>query len=251
LRNMSAEVTLPRVAQLAERYGLSARQREQLAGLLSMLGREPRAPTSVRRPEQAVDVHIADSLVALELEAVRTAGAIADVGSGAGFPGLPLAVALEGSEVRLVESQVRKCFYLERTIAEVGLGNARVVCGRAEDWSEGRGENDAVIARAVAAPPVVVEYAAPLLRRGGMLIDWRGRRARIEERRAAEAAEQLGMRPKEIRKVMPFAGAHDRHLHLYMKVSETPSGFPRRAGMASRRPLGADPPGSPAAREGG
>jgi 16S rRNA (guanine527-N7)-methyltransferase len=236
---VTVESAQQRLAELAERYALSARQGEQLEGLLSMLAGTRRAPTSVRSPEQAVDAHIADSLVALELEMVQGASAIADLGSGAGFPGLPLAIALDGSRLHVLESQMRKCLYLETAIAEVRLANARVVCARAEEWIAGHGQNDVVLARALAQPAVVLEYAAPLLRRGGVLVDWRGKRSSGEERRAGLAAEQLGMQRAEIRSVVPFVGARDRHLHVYVKVTETPPRFPRRAGVASRRPLAA------------
>ena len=233
---MGAESERPRLLELAQRYKLTMDQTERLQGLLSALHRDAHAPTSVRCPSQAVDIHLADSLVALELEVMAEARAIADLGSGAGFPGLALAVALR-AEVRLIESNMRKCAYLERVIAEAGVRNARVVCARAEDWRDGAGSNDVVLARALAAQAVVVEYAAPLLRLGGTLADWRGKRSGGEEEQAARAAEQLGMRRVEIRRTEPFAGAQDRHLHLYMKVRPTPSRFPRRAGVASRRPL--------------
>jgi 16S rRNA (guanine527-N7)-methyltransferase len=236
---MVTDAAVVRVHELGERYRLSARQRRRLAALLTVLASDPHAPTSVRRRDRAVDAHIADSLVALELQPLRDAELIVDLGSGAGFPGLPLAIALEASTVWLLESQLRKCLYLERAIAEVGLANAGVVCARAEQWCAGQGTGDAVVARAVGAQPVVVEYAAPLLRVGGVLVDWRGSRALEEELRAARAAEQLGMRLTEIRRIAPFAGARDRHLHLYLKITETPSGYPRRVGAAGKRPLGA------------
>jgi 16S rRNA (guanine527-N7)-methyltransferase len=235
---MGAESPRPRLLELAQRYKLTMDQRGRLEDLLSALHHDAQAPTSVRCPSQAVDIHVADSLVALELEVVAGARAIADLGSGAGFPGLALAVALRRAELRLIESNMRKCAYLERVIAEAGVRNARVVCARAEDWSAGQGSNDVVLARALAAQAVVVEYAAPLLRLGGTLADWRGKRSGREEEQAARAAEQLGMRRVEIRRTEPFAGAKDRHLHLYVKVKPTPSRFPRRAGVARRRPLG-------------
>jgi 16S rRNA (guanine527-N7)-methyltransferase len=236
---VTVEPATLRLAELTEHYALNARQGMQLEELLAMLARERRAPTSVRTPEGAVDAHIADSLVALELEMMHTAGAIADLGSGAGFPGLALAIALEGGRVALLESQTQKCLYLERAVAELGLSNARVVCERAEEWSAGRGQNDVALARALGPQAVVLEYAAPLLRRGGVLVDWRGERSPGEERRAALAAEQLGMRRTEIRSVVPFVGSRNRHLHVYVKVAETPSRFPRRVGVAARRPLAA------------
>jgi 16S rRNA (guanine527-N7)-methyltransferase len=183
-------------------------------------------------------VHVADSLVALELSPVRDARTIVDLGSGAGFPGLPLAVARPDCEVRLLESQRRKCAYLEDAIAYAGIHNARVVCARAEDWTAGASANDLVTARAVGPQPVVLEYAAPLLRLGGVLVDWRARRVAAEELAAGRAAAVLGLALVGIEKVEPFEGARHRNLHVYTKVGETPATFPRRAGMARKRPLG-------------
>lgn len=223
---------------LVARYGLDDRQEEQLGALLDELARDERAPTAVRSPRQAVNAHVADSLAALEFEAVRSAATIVDVGSGAGFPGLALAVAVTAGEVRLLESQARKCAFLRRVVGDVGVLNARVVCARAEDWRDGQGEHDVAVARAVAAQPVVLEYAAPLLRSGGTFLDWRGRREEDEEEAALRAADELGLRRLEVRAVAPFEGASDHHLHLYVKVRDTPERFPRRAGMARKRPLG-------------
>lgn len=224
-------------AELADAFHLDVRQRSQLEALLSMLSAGD-APTTVRKPELAVDVHLADSLVALELEVVRQAVQIADLGSGAGFPGLPLAVALPSARLSLVESQRRKCSFLERALDCAGIENARVVCSRAEEWRDGLDMHDVVVARAVAAQAVVLEYAAPLLRLGGTLVDWRGRRNVEEERAAAQAAAELGLRLLEIRRVEPFVEARDHHLHLYAKVEPTPPRFPRRPGIARKRPLG-------------
>src|ERR1035437_937628 len=109
-RAMSAEGVRARLVELGGHYGLAQAQRDQLATLLAALERDEHAPTAVREPERAVDVHVADSLVALELEPVRAATAIADLGAGAGFPGLPLAVALpalRGPPAREQRAQVR------------------------------------------------------------------------------------------------------------------------------------------------
>jgi 16S rRNA (guanine527-N7)-methyltransferase len=95
--------------------GLSERQIDQLATILKALTADDLAPTTVRDPARAADVHLADSLIALELELVRSAATIADIGAGAGFPGLPLAVALPRSQIKLIESRARKCEFIERT----------------------------------------------------------------------------------------------------------------------------------------
>ncbi len=183
-------------------------------------------------------IHLADSLVALELEPVRAASRIADLGAGAGFPGLPLAIALPHADVALIESNGRKCAFLERAIEAAGVANARPVDARAEDWSDGIGRCDLVTARALAAPAVIAEYAAPLLRIGGVVVAWRGRREAEAEEAGALAAAELGLRVEEPVRVRPYAGAEHRHLHLMIKLAETPPRFPRRAGMALKRPLG-------------
>ncbi len=192
----------------------------------------------MRDPERAVDVHFADSLVALELDAVRAATRIADLGSGAGFPGLALAIALPRAEVALVESQRRKCEFLDRARTLAHLANASVVCSRAEEWRDGFDAQDVVVARALAPQAVVLEYAAPLLHVGGTLVDWRGRRSTEEERGAERAAAELGLRRLEIRRVEPYVQARDHHLHVFAKVEPTSPRFPRRPGVARKRPLG-------------
>src|SRR5437660_549893 len=100
------------VKRVAERYGLDPGDR--LSRLLDALAAEPDPPTTVREPSEAADVHIADSLVALEIPQLRQAQAIADIGAGAGFPGLALAVALPDARVDLIESSRRKCEVIER-----------------------------------------------------------------------------------------------------------------------------------------
>lgn len=224
-----------RLAELVAAHGVAP---EPLKQILELLAADPTAPTTVREPEQAVDVHIADSLSGLDLEAVRQASAIADLGAGAGFPGLVLAAALPHAHVALVESVGRKCAFLERAIAAAGLGNATVVCARAEEWRAGLGTLDLVTARALAPLAVIAEYAAPLLRVGGSLVAWKGARDAAEEADAAAAARQLGLQRVEVRHVRPFPAAEHRHLHLYSKVEDTPPRFPRRAGSARKRPLG-------------
>jgi len=228
------------LAALAERYALASDVPSRLAALLAALAADPHAPTTVRAPQDAVRIHVADSLVALELADLRAARAIADLGAGAGFPGLPLAVALPGAAVALVESSARKCTVVEALAASAGAANATVVAARAEAWPAGIGAHDVVTARALAPLAVVAEYAAPLLCEGGLLVAWKGRRDEAEERAAAAAAAELGLACEAVRPVVPYAGAAHRHLHLLRKVAPTPTRFPRRPGMARKRPLGAE-----------
>lgn len=226
-----------RLAELADRYDLPATATYRLALLLELVAEEPSAITSVRDPVQGVDVHVADSLVALELPEVRDARRIADLGSGGGFPGLALAIALPDAHAALVESVARKCAFLRAAVERLELPNADVVNARAEEWPAGLKAHDLVTARALASLPVVVEYAAPLLRLGGVLVAWKGRRDEVEEADGAAAAAVTGMGSLDVRPVSPFPAAADRHLYLSSKVSPTPSQYPRRAGIARKRPI--------------
>jgi 16S rRNA (guanine527-N7)-methyltransferase len=211
---------------------------ERLAELLA----EPRAPVSTATAGNARDVHIRDSLSGLEFEPLRRSDRIADLGSGAGLPGLVLAVALPGARVDLIESSSRKCSFIADAIEAMALANAELVCERAESWaaSEGAEAYDAVTARAVGQLAVLAELASPLLGSGGVLLAWKGARDDDEEAEAARAGERLAMEPVEVRPVTPYPGSRDRHIHLLRKNGPTPNGLPRRPGMASKRPFGGE-----------
>jgi 16S rRNA (guanine527-N7)-methyltransferase len=226
-----------RLEALSARFCLPERAVERLATLLELVDAEPTSITAVRDPVVGVDVHVADSLVALELDVVRQANRVADLGSGGGFPGLALAVALPDAQVALVESVQRKCAFLERAVAALGLINVTVVNARAESWPAGLDAHDVVTARAVAPLTVLIEYAAPLLRSAGTLVAWKGRRDPDEEADAGVAAGALGMSAPRARAVDPYPGTDDRHLYLSSKVAPTPAGYPRRPGIARKRPF--------------
>jgi len=159
-----------------------------------------------------------DALRAVEL--VRgLAGPIVDVGSGGGSPGIPLALALPDRDVTLLEAERRKCEFLERWAP----ANARVVRGRAEEQ-----ETEAfgvALAKALASPPVATEWCLPLVRVGGAVVLWLGPTADLD--RLKRVAQQVG------------GGAPERREGLVVvpKLAPTPPGFPRRAGMAKKRPL--------------
>jgi 16S rRNA (guanine527-N7)-methyltransferase len=223
---------------------LSPDLRDKLERLVAQLADE-RAPTTVRDPGEAWRVHIADSLSALEVEGLAKAGTIADVGAGAGFPGLALAIALPSARVDLIEATARKCEFMRRAVATVEIDGARVIHARSEEWaakpppSAGREAYDAVTARAVGRLATLAELASPLLRDGGTLVAWKGRRDEDEEAELERAAPRLAMEPVEARWVGPYAGSENRHLHVLRKAGPTPEALPRRPGIAKKRPLGA------------
>ena len=210
--------------------------------LLGML-RDPRAPIAASTVPKARDVHVADSLSGLEFGEVRSAGRIADLGSGAGLPGLVLAATLPDAHVDLIESIERKCAFLREAIERMRIANAAVVCRRSEDWAsaEGREAYDVVTARAVGRLATLAELAAPLLREGGVLVAWKGARSAEEEAEMARASDRLDMEAVEIRSVRPYSASRGRHIHLLRKNGPTPSELPRRPGMATKRPFGSEP----------
>jgi len=146
-------------------------------------------------------------------------GPIADVGSGGGAPGIPLAHALPDREVVLIEAERRKCAFLE----EWAPPNARVVWGRAEeqplDWA------GVAVAKALAQPPTAVEWCLPLVREGGAVVLWVG--PSVEPERVARVAERLAGE---------LVSLSDGFL-VVRKTGPTPAGFPRRTGLAKKRPL--------------
>lgn len=176
--------------------------------------------TAIRDRAEARRVLLDDALRGLELVSAEE-GPVVDVGSGGGTPGIPLAASLPDRVVTLLEAERRKCDFLERWAA--GLPNVRVVWGRAEEQSlETFG---VAVAKALADPPVAVEWCLPLVREGGAVILWTGPSANPE--RIVAAAALVAGRVESSR----------NGLVVVRKAGPTPAGFPRRAGVARKRPL--------------
>lgn len=213
--------------------------RERLQTVLALLGEE-RASVSSVVDERAWRVHVLDSLTGLEVPALAGAERIADVGAGAGFPGLVLAVALPRAQVDLIESVGRKCEFMRRAAEAAEIANVRVLQTRSEDWAAGEGREayDAVTARAVGRLSTLAELASPLLKPNGVLVAWKGKRDAEEEEQLEHAAEELAMTPEQVLEVGDRAGSKHRHLHVIRKSGPTPANLPRRPGMAKKRPKG-------------
>jgi 16S rRNA (guanine527-N7)-methyltransferase len=176
--------------------------------------------TAIRDPDEARAMLLEDALRAVE-SAARFEGPLVDVGSGGGSPGIPLASAFPEREVTLLEANGRKAAFLERAAAE--FPNVRVVRGRAEEQ-----ETDSfgvATAKALAKPPVAAEWALPLVRPGGAAILWVGGTAELEPLEGV--AGHLGAAPPEL----------EAGLVVLRKLAPTPPGFPRRPGVARKRPL--------------
>ena len=218
---------------------LDAEARKKLETVLALLAEE-RASVSSVVDRRAWQVHIVDSLTGLEVPELRDARRVADVGAGAGFPGLVLAVALPEARIDLVESVRRKCEFMERAAETAGITNARVLNSRSEELARGEGREayDAVTARAVGRLATLAELASPLLKPNGVLVAWKGKRDEDEEQQLSNAAEALAMTPEQILDVGDRAGSEHRHLHVVRKSGPTPGNLPRKPGIAKKRPKG-------------
>lgn len=188
---------------------------------------EPSAPTALHDGR----AHIEDALTGLD--AVGTPASIADLGSGNGIPGLVLADALPDTAVTCVEAARKKADWIAATAAWMELPNVTIAWSRAEEWD---GPVEVVVARALAALPVLCEYAAPLLADGGRAVFWKGDVDAREAEDGRHAASVLGLSDPV---VTPVAGTQRRSLWVFERVGPCPDRFPRRAGMAVKRPLAA------------
>ena len=226
------------------RIHLSAVQREAFDEyyhkLVSIRGRI--SLTSLRDRESIERRHFVESLALLR--AVEDAGALGspviDIGSGAGFPGVPIKIARPDLEMTLVEATEKKAAFLHGLIARLGLAGVRVVHGRAEDVAREPEQREAyalAVARAVAPLPTLVELALPFVRVGGYLATPKGSAAAREVREAEKALRLCGGAVGQVSKLdVPPPGPAPTMV-LGHKVGETPERYPRRSGVPSKRPL--------------
>lgn len=222
---------------------LSAEQLAQFAALHERLSRASQSVnlTAIHEEREAIIKHYVDSLSLLKAESHLPEGArVFDLGTGAGFPALPLAIARPDLQILAVDGTSKKIEFVGATAAELGLSlTARAA--RAEDLGQSpqfRATQDAVVTRAVAALPVLVELSLPLLREGGVLLAQKGPFL-AEELDAGKKALELvgGAIIDQIDFKLPHLG-DARSIVVIQKTAPTPEKYPRRAGMPAKRPLG-------------
>ena len=188
--------------------------------------------------------HFLDSLLPLKASGlIPEEGRLIDVGTGAGFPGLPLAIARPSLQVTLLEAQGKRCQFLQAVCQALGLENVTIINDRAENLgrTEGHREGyDRAVARAVAALPVLAEYLLPFVRVGGMALCWKGPAVAGEQADGAAAAARLGGRLLPLVD-MEGCGEETGHVIAPMeKIEKTLPLYPRKNGMPAKRPLKAD-----------
>lgn len=232
-------------AELAARHDLTRAQAEALDRYVDLILGWPGNVTGLRHRRQIVGTLLGDALALLDVPALRerVSGSWLDLGAGAGIPGVPLAVARPEAALTVLDASSRKCVFLERAVAVAGLKDrTTVVCSRSERYAAataaGREAYAVVFARAVAPLAALVELAAPLLARGGVLLASKTRSALADEGPAAEAAAPLCSMTASVPVSLPRSPLDQAVCAVYEKTGPTPPGLPRREGRAVARPLG-------------
>ncbi len=197
--------------------------------------------TAVRDRDEALQKHIADSLSCDFMEEYEAAENVIDIGTGAGFPGVPLAIVSPDKKFTLVDSLNKRLRIIDELTGELGIKNVTTVHGRAEDVGkskEHREQYDICVSRAVASLDVLCEWCLPLVKKGGYFVAYKGENVSRETEDAANAIKLLGGKIAEIRKVQTEEESISGHvLVMIKKVKNTPSKYPRQAGQARKNPL--------------
>jgi 16S rRNA (guanine527-N7)-methyltransferase len=199
--------------------------------------------TAIRDSEGIRTKHFLDSLSCLLVMREPQPNRLVDIGTGAGFPGIPLKIALPGLQLTLVESVGKKADFCRHLVDSLGLERVEVLTCRAEEMGQARQRNeyrerfDWAVGRAVASLPVLSEFLLPLVRIGGCMLAQKGESGPVEAQTSENAFKLLGGRLRTVQKLNLPGVVEDRYLVLVDKVAATPGGYPRRVGLPAKRPI--------------
>lgn len=196
--------------------------------------------TAIRDPESIRTKHFLDSLTCLLAFRDNPPNRLADIGTGAGFPGIPLKILLPAMRLTLVESVGKKADFCRHVVQTLKLEGVEVVQARAEEIGQMpayRERFDWAVARAVANLPVLLEYLLPLVRVGGKILAQKGESGPVETHASEHAMRMLGGRMKQLIPIQLPGVVEDRYLVVVDKVAATPMQYPRRPGLPAKQPL--------------
>lgn len=196
--------------------------------------------TAIRDPQEIYIKHFLDSLTCLSAMRETPVGCLIDIGTGAGFPGIPIKVIYPKMQLTLVESVGKKAEFCRHVVKMLDLQGVKVVQERAETLGQDptyREQYDWAVARAVAILPVLAEYLLPLVRVGGSMLAMKGESGPVEAHAAEHAIRVLGGHLRQLLSVTLPGVAEERYLVVIDKVAATPTGYPRKVGVPAKRPL--------------
>jgi 16S rRNA (guanine527-N7)-methyltransferase len=241
---------LPKMAEIWQKTlnwqptNLQENQFQQLYQLIIAVNRQINL-TRITEPEEFWEKHLWDSLRGIAPKQIFIPGIdkgkrIIDIGTGAGFPGLPIALIFPNSQVTLLDSTGKKINFIETVLSALALNNAKTLLGRAEEIGqqyEHRQNYDVAVIRAVGNVSVCAEYSLPLVRKGGLAIIYRGTWSEAENESLETAVEQLGGIVELIEEFATPLSNSMRHCLYLRKVTNTPISFPRGVGIPSQKPI--------------
>ena len=196
--------------------------------------------TNITDPEEFVIKHFIDSIICIDYPELEEAGKIIDVGTGRGFPGVPLAIAAPDKEFILMDSLNKRLKIIDELCGQIGISNVTTVHARAEELAKNkahREQYDLCVSRAVANMATLAEYCLPFIKVGGCLMAYKGPDAEREVEEARKALYLLGGHVEEIREGNLKEFGIDHKVVIIKKVKNTPSKFPRKAGTPAKEPL--------------
>ncbi|MDB9537537.1 16S rRNA (guanine(527)-N(7))-methyltransferase RsmG [Dolichospermum planctonicum CS-1226] len=241
---------LPKMAEIWQKTlnwqptNLQENQFQQLYQLI-IAGNRQINLTRITEPEEFWEKHLWDSLRGIAPKQIFIPGIdkgkrIIDIGTGAGFPGLPIALIFPNSQVTLLDSTGKKITFIETVLSALALNNTKTLLGRAEEIGqqyEHRQNYDVAVIRAVGNVSVCAEYSLPLVRKGGLSIIYRGSWSEAENESLETAVEQLGGVVELIEEFSTPLSNSMRHCLYLRKVTNTPISFPRGVGIPSQKPI--------------
>ncbi len=241
---MEVEWTLKRFEEGLKLWGINLDevQRDRFQKLTHLLleWNERMSLTSITDPERIAVEHYLDSIAPLAFNLIGDGMSVVDVGTGAGFPGLPLAILAPFASFTLIDATRKKVTYLQTVCSELGLTNVEVVWGRAEELAherDFRGGFDVAVTRALGALDIVWECTLPFVKVGGVVIAYKGSKVDEELKIGKQTAPLVGGEVKEVHRFKLPTTEINRTLVIATKVSSTPQRFPRRPGIPEKRPL--------------